>query len=97
MGFFEINNNCINIYGRKEGNVIYKGKELLHSFSLDDIELEKALFWAKHQLNRKHKGTILFLFKETPILLSPEMWKAFIEYVDDYFVELEVNKLKKTA
>lgn len=97
MNFFKIENKFIYIYGRKEANVIYKGNELLHSFSLDDIDLDKALFWAKHQLNRKHKGSILFLFKETPILLSPEMWKSFIEYVDDYFIELEVNKLKKTA
>ena len=94
---FKIENNKIHIYGKKEGNVIYEGNEHLFTFPLDDLDLEKFLFWAKHKNNRGHKGTILFLFKETPVLLAPEMWKNFIEFLDDYFVEQEVLKLKKTA
>lgn len=91
---FKIENNILYIYGKKNANVIYAGNELLYKFSLNDIDLENFLFWAKHQMSRGHKGSILFILDNTPVVLAPDMWKLFINIAEDYFIEQEIHKLK---
>jgi gentisate 1,2-dioxygenase len=93
----KIENEILYIYGKKNANVIFSAETLIHSFSINNVNVEKMQSWAKYQYDRKHKGCILFIMNNTPVVLSPQMWKILIDVIDDYLIDKEVEKIKKIS